>query len=55
MRLSSVLCSQLGKTVIVTGGASGFGEGTVRWMQRKGANVVVADIVRFSLLPKNFD
>lgn len=47
MRLSKVLLDQIKRTVVVTGGASGFGEGTVRWMQARGTNVVIADIVRF--------
>ncbi len=33
-----------GKTAIVTGGASGFGEGIVRKFMREGARVMVADI-----------
>ena len=33
-----------GKTAIVTGGASGFGEGIVRKFAAEGANVVIADI-----------
>ncbi len=33
-----------GKTAIVTGGASGFGEGIVRRFSEEGANVIVADI-----------
>jgi len=33
-----------GKTAIVTGGASGFGEGIVRKFISEGANVVIADI-----------
>lgn len=49
MQFSKALLSQIGRTVIVTGGASGFGEGTVRWMQQRGANVVIADIVCFSV------
>ena len=32
------------KTVIVTGGASGFGEGIVRRFAKEGANIVIADI-----------
>ena len=32
------------KTVIVTGGASGFGEGIVRRFAEEGANIVIADI-----------
>jgi NAD(P)-dependent dehydrogenase (short-subunit alcohol dehydrogenase family) len=32
-----------GKAVLVTGGASGLGEATVRWFAAKGANVVVFD------------
>ncbi len=35
-----------GKTAIVTGGASGFGEGIVRRFVEEGAKVVVADINR---------
>jgi NAD(P)-dependent dehydrogenase (short-subunit alcohol dehydrogenase family) len=33
-----------GKVFIVTGGASGLGEGTVRMLVREGAQVVVADV-----------
>jgi len=33
-----------GKTAIVTGGASGFGEGIVRRFAEEGANVIIADI-----------
>ena len=33
-----------GKTAIVTGGASGFGEGIVRKFLSEGAQVVIADI-----------
>ncbi|KAI5124429.1 hypothetical protein M0805_008313 [Coniferiporia weirii] len=44
MQSSKPPFSQLGRTVIVTGGASGFGEATVRWMVSRGANVVIADI-----------
>ena len=33
-----------GKTVIVTGGASGIGEGIARRLSREGASVVVADL-----------
>ena len=33
-----------GKTAIVTGGASGFGEGIVKKFIREGANVMIADI-----------
>ena len=33
-----------GKTAIVTGGASGFGEGIVRRFVREGARVVIADV-----------
>jgi len=33
-----------GKVAIVTGGASGIGEATVRRLHQEGANVVVADI-----------
>ncbi|KAI5118013.1 hypothetical protein M0805_003450 [Coniferiporia weirii] len=44
MQSSSPPFSQAGRTVIVTGGASGFGEATVRWMINRGANVVIADI-----------
>ena len=33
-----------GKVVIVTGGASGLGEGTARMLAREGAKVVVADV-----------
>ena len=32
------------KTVIVTGGASGFGEGMIRRFAEEGANTVIADI-----------
>ena len=35
-----------GKTAIVTGGASGFGEGIVRKFLHEGARVVIADINR---------
>ena len=33
-----------GKTAIVTGGASGFGEGIVRKFLAEGAQVMIADI-----------
>ena len=33
-----------GRTAVVTGGASGIGEGTVRLFVEEGANVVVADL-----------
>jgi NAD(P)-dependent dehydrogenase (short-subunit alcohol dehydrogenase family) len=33
-----------GKVVIVTGGASGLGEGTARMLAQRGANVVIADM-----------
>lgn len=33
-----------GKTAIVTGGASGLGEGSVRMLHAEGANVVIADM-----------
>ena len=33
-----------GKTAIVTGGGSGFGEGIARTFAREGANVVVNDL-----------
>ncbi len=33
-----------GKVFIVTGGASGLGEGTVRMLAREGAQVVIADL-----------
>ncbi|MGB5081146.1 MAG: SDR family NAD(P)-dependent oxidoreductase, partial [Burkholderiales bacterium] len=33
-----------GGTFIVTGGASGLGEGTVRMLAEGGANVVIADL-----------
>ena len=33
-----------GKVFIVTGGASGLGEGTARMLAREGGNVVVADV-----------
>ena len=33
-----------GKVFIVTGGASGLGEGTARMLAREGASVVVADL-----------
>jgi len=33
-----------GNTFIVTGGASGLGEGTVRMLAQNGANVVIADL-----------
>jgi 3-oxoacyl-[acyl-carrier protein] reductase len=33
-----------GKTAIVTGGASGFGEGIVKKFISEGANVMIADI-----------
>ena len=33
-----------GKVFIVTGGASGLGEGTARMLAREGARVVVADL-----------
>ena len=46
MRVSSpVLGGLLRRRVIVTGGASGFGEATVRWMVSRGAKVVIADVV----------
>ena len=32
------------KTAIVTGGASGFGEGIVRKFRAEGAQIVIADI-----------
>ncbi|OCB88029.1 oxidoreductase [Sanghuangporus baumii] len=45
MRVSSpVLGGWLKRRVIVTGGASGFGEATVRWMANRGAKVVIADL-----------
>ncbi|EJD02245.1 oxidoreductase [Fomitiporia mediterranea MF3/22] len=45
MRVSSpILGGWLKRRVIVTGGASGFGEATVRWMASRGASVVIADI-----------
>jgi NAD(P)-dependent dehydrogenase (short-subunit alcohol dehydrogenase family) len=33
-----------GKTFIITGGASGLGEGTVRKFVQAGANVVIVDV-----------
>ena len=33
-----------GSTFVVTGGASGLGEGTVRMLAESGANVVIADL-----------
>lgn len=33
-----------GKTAIITGGASGLGEATVRALVREGANVAIFDI-----------
>src|SRR5712691_659636 len=33
-----------GSTFVVTGGASGLGEGTVRMLAEGGANVVIADL-----------
>ena len=33
-----------GKVFIVTGGASGLGEGTARMLAREGAKVVIADV-----------
>ena len=33
-----------GKTAIVTGGASGFGEGIAEVFSEQGANVVIADL-----------
>ena len=33
-----------GKTAIVTGGASGFGEGIVKKFISEGANVMIADV-----------
>ena len=32
-----------GKVFIVTGGASGLGEGTARMLAREGAKVIIAD------------
>ena len=46
---SSALESSFKRRVIVTGGASGFGEATVRWMVNRGAKVIIADIVCYSL------
>jgi NAD(P)-dependent dehydrogenase (short-subunit alcohol dehydrogenase family) len=33
-----------GRTAIITGGANGLGEGTVRRLHKFGANVLIADI-----------
>lgn len=42
----SVLSELEGKTAIVTGGAGGIGGATVRLLNARGANVVIADLAR---------
>lgn len=42
--LSSITTSIAGKTILVTGGASGIGRGCVTKLVKLGANVAIADI-----------
>lgn len=41
-----------GKVVIVTGGASGLGEGTARMLSANGCKVVIADCAGIALAAK---
>ncbi|PWA42577.1 glucose/ribitol dehydrogenase [Artemisia annua] len=43
--MNSLISKRLeGKVAIITGGASGFGENTVRLFAKHGANVLIADV-----------
>ena len=42
-----------GKVFIVTGGASGLGEGTARMLAAAGGKVVIADTVQFLPVARN--